>query len=164
MASSFRLRSGAQAEVDAVFRRHMKAFGKDVERRARRKQAAISDTGAMRASTKVDFGPSGLSLVVSTKRRGRQLKVDVGLIIHQGHTVIRPRTSSYLRFQPKGLRGSGRYVRVARVRAVGGVPYLWNALRDANNALPPGQRFKITRRHPIPQVGGRPPQGASRNP
>lgn len=132
----------------------VKRFAADVQKRARRYAGTVKDTGALQASITVKsrFGPSGIDLVISAYRPGRDhslKKWDVAMVIHQGHGVIVPKKGSrggkkkgYLRFEyPKN---SGSFVRARKVRAVGGVPFLAKALEEANLALPSDQRFRIT--------------------
>lgn len=128
-------------------------FGKSVERRAKVK--ALVDRGNLRQSIKVEpsFSPSGLSLIVRASDHA-------AMVIHQGHGVIRPKQARNLRFQPKDLRGTGKFVVTGRVRAVGGYPFLTSALKDANDALPADTRFRIVIR--IPPRAGVQPRGAPR--
>ncbi len=116
---------------------HVKKFGAEVERLGREK--ALVDKGTLKSkikSTPLGVGPSGLALQVQSGARH-------SMTIHQGHGVIRPKRSPYLKFQPKDLRASGGFVITGKVRAVAGYPFLTAALRQANNGLPVGTRFKI---------------------
>lgn len=131
-------------------------FSRAVEKSARAK--ALKDTGEMAGSIHAsapNVGAAGISLTI------RALS-DHAMVIHQGHKVIRPKKGKYLKFQPRDMRGTGKYVYTTKVRAVGGVPFLTAALNEVNNALPGPDRFKIViknkpRRDP-------PPRGASLTP
>lgn len=134
----------------------MDKFGKSVERRARAK--APTDKGDLRRSISVEssYGPTGLSFVVRASDHA-------AMVIHQGHKVIKVPpmgTKSYMKFQPKDLRGSKKYIVTNRVRAVGGYPFLTSALKEANEALPADTRFSIVIR--IPPRAGVQPRGLPR--
>lgn len=133
----------------------MARFGRSVETRAKR--LALVDHGTLRdsiRSTPPDFGPGGLTLTVGSN-------VKQAIIIHQGHREMTTPTKggkSFYRFQPKDLRGSGKFVYARKIRAVGGYPFLTAALKEANDALPGPDRFRITiTKPPLP---GAPPRGA----
>lgn len=129
-------------------------FGKSVERRA--KKHALKDRGDMRRAINasgVNYSPTGLSLVVSSPDHA-------SMVIHQGHGVIKPVSKPYMKFQPKDLRGTKKFVRTIRVRAVGGYPFLTAALVEANEALPLGTKFRIVIR--VQPRRGSQPSGAPR--
>lgn len=135
---------------------HLNAFGHNVERIAKRN--ALVETGRLRASIHSTppqrFGPAGLELVVGSSDSS-------AMVIHQGHkelTTPTPRGKSRYKFQPKG---SSKYVYAKKVRAVGGVPFLTAALKEANAALPADVRFVITIHPPLPRTEA-PPRGAPR--
>ncbi len=116
-------------------------FGKDVERRARAK--ALKDRGNLKRSVysrRPNYGAAGLSLQVGATDHA-------AMVIHQGHKRINVPpmgTSSYMKFQPKDLRGSKNFVRTNTVRAVAGYPFITAALKEANASLFGGAVFKIT--------------------
>ncbi len=118
---------------------HVEKYGKAVARRA--KTLAPKDRGNLRASIAMtaSFSPSGLSLVVSARDHA-------AVVIHQGHKRINVPpmgTAPYMKFQPKDLRRSKKFIRTNTVRAVGGYPFLTAAMVDANKALPIGTQFRI---------------------
>lgn len=134
--------TGVQRELARIVQPVMRAFGDDIERRARANLAAarIGDRGTLARSIKVGFGPSGLDLIVSARRTNKGQ--DVAQTIHEGHRAIH-KSPGFMKFKPKGTR-RGFAVFTHDVRAVGGVPFLADALRAANAALPSDRRFVIT--------------------
>lgn len=136
-------------------------FAKDVESTARRlapygyQDARFSrKPGELKRGIRrsdADFGPSGLSLVVGVDER-----VDHAMPIHQGHGKIYPKKKKYLRFQD---RYGVWHVRDKSqpVRAVAGYPFLFAAVKEANERLPADARFKFTI-HARPR-GGKGPNG-----
>lgn len=131
-----------QQSIQGPLTRHLEAYGRNVERIARRvaprgyqNEAGTRNPGELKRSvyrTPTEYGPSSIKLIVGASARN-------AMTIHQGHRIIRPKTSKYLRFQFR----DGAYFQGKRIRAVGGYPFLFAALKEANNALPPDARFAI---------------------
>lgn len=128
---------------------HVSKFGRRADELA--KKYAPKDHGELASSinSKTAYHAAGIFIILAADS-------DHAMVIHQGHKVIRPVKSKYLKFQPKDLRGTGKYVRTGKVRAVGGYPFLTAALAQANRELPADVQFRIVinqkpRRDPGPK-------------
>lgn len=130
------------------------AFGRSVEKAAQGKTPV--DKGSLRASyrTTSKYGPSGLTLTVENFS-------DHAMVTHQGHRKLYPTKGKYMKFQPKDMRGTGKYVFAKEVRAVGGVPFLTAALNQVNDTLG-ADRFTVTIK--LKPRTDPPPRGRSLNP
>lgn len=141
MPKGFMPSRDAQEQVDALARVALEKLAADVERRARIKlrEAGIGRTGQLSAtitSLRVRATARGLEIRVISDRQAGAQGADVATIIHQGHVSFGPKKKKALAFggaiQGATSGGKSKFsIVVKSVRAVGGVPFLEDALRDA---------------------------------
>lgn len=125
--------------------RHVEAFGTAVERIA--KDTAPIDTGALRSSIDKDLphqGAGSLTMKVGApvlaNHQGQ--RVDYAFIVHEGHGVLTPKTHPVMTFFWKR---KGKFYSLKEVQPTAEQPYLWKAMIAANQNLPAGDRFHLTR-------------------